>query len=170
MEMDRYPIGKFARPEVISTEQIEKWMDDIRTLPSRLKEVVEGLDHEALNRSYRLDGWTVRQLVHHIADSHLIAFIRVKLALTDNAPTITPYAEEKWAELPDSQLPIDTSLEMIKNVHERWVYLLKHLSVAQRKRTFIHPESGSVSIEEIIGLYAWHGNHHLAHICNALNK
>jgi uncharacterized damage-inducible protein DinB len=169
MVNDRYPIGEFNCDEFISTEEIQAWINEIGTLPIRLKEVVEYLNDEDLKCTYRVGSWTIRQLVHHIADSHTNAYTRFKLALTEENPTIKPYAEDKWAELPDSKLPIASSLKIIEALHERWVYLLENLTDEQLKRTFIHPDSGIVSVEKNIGIYAWHGNHHLAHIKNALN-
>lgn len=170
MENSRYPIGEFSCDEIISREDIQTWINEIATLPLRLQEMVKHLDTEALKRTYRDNSWTVQQLIHHIADSHMNAYIRFKLALTEDNPTIKPYAEDKWAELPDSNLPIKISLKMIELLHNRWVYLLQHLSDEQLKRTFYHPDSGIVTLEKNIGIYAWHGNHHLAHIKNALSR
>lgn len=167
---EKYPIGQFTCGETISSEDIQHWIEEIKTLPVRLHEAVDGLAEEMLENTYREGGWTIRQLVHHIADSHLNSYIRFKLALTENNPTIKPYAEDKWAELPDSKLPIEISLNIIQSLHERWVFLLENLADAQHKRTFIHPDSGGIPLEMNIGLYAWHGNHHLAHIRNAIQK
>ncbi|MFC7686057.1 YfiT family bacillithiol transferase [Ureibacillus sp. GCM10028918] len=167
---EKYPIGQFSCSEVISSEEVQLWIHEIKTLPARLTELVQGLDEEVINNSYREGGWTIRQLVHHIVDSHLNSYIRFKLALTENNPTIKPYAEDKWAELTDSNLPACVSLNLIQSLHERWVYLLENLTVEQLKRTFTHPDSGEITLEKNIGLYAWHGNHHLSHIQNAINK
>ncbi|MEK4486057.1 YfiT family bacillithiol transferase [Psychrobacillus sp. FSL H8-0484] len=170
MGNERYPIGEFHCSTCISNEDIQGWINEIRTLPIRLKEVVHGLDDQALEYTYREDSWTIRQLVHHIADSHMNAYIRFKLALTEDNPTIKPYAEEKWASLLDSKLPISISLKLIEALHERWTYLLETLTDEQLKRSFNHPDSGITSVEKNIGIYAWHGNHHLAHINNAINR
>lgn len=165
---ERYPIGEFEAPEQISIEEVKTWINEIRVLPLRLIELVQNLSADQLENTYREGSWTVRQIVHHIADSHMNAYIRFKLALTEENPTIKPYAEDKWAELSDSTLPITHSIKIIEALHDRWVYLLANLTQEQLKRTFTHPESGIVSIDKNIGIYAWHGNHHLAHIKNAL--
>ncbi len=170
MKKERYPIGEFQCPKVISNEQIQQWIAEIKTLPQRVKEAVECLDDETLAYTYRENGWTIRQLVHHLADSHMNAYIRFKLALTEHHPTIKPYAEDKWAELIDSTLPIDVSLALLEALHERWSYLLASLTDEQLQRTFDHPDSGSTSLAKNIGIYAWHGNHHVAHIHQALKR
>ncbi|MDI7742734.1 bacillithiol transferase BstA [Lysinibacillus fusiformis] len=167
---ERYPIGEFSCNEVISSEEIQQWIQDIKTLPARLIEALTELEVEMLKKTYREGGWTIQQLVHHIADSHLNSYIRFKLALTEKNPTIKPYAEDHWAELADSNLPIEVSLTLIKGLHERWVYLLENLTDEQLKSTFTHPQSGVITLEKNIGIYAWHGNHHLAHIKNAIQK
>ncbi|WP_211258619.1 YfiT family bacillithiol transferase [Viridibacillus arvi] len=168
MMNERFPIGEFVCTEHISTEEIKSWLNEIRTLPMRLMEVVHHLSDEELEYTYREGSWTIRQIVHHIADSHMNAYIRFKLALTEENPIIKPYAEEKWAGLPDSKLSIVSSLNIIESLHERWVHLIENVTDEQLKRAFIHPDSGIVSLEKNIGIYAWHGNHHLAHIKNAL--
>ncbi|RUT47509.1 putative metal-dependent hydrolase [Paenibacillus anaericanus] len=165
---DRYPIGEFKCSEIISHEEVTEWINEIREFPSRLVEVVSNLTDVELNKTYRENGWTIRQVVHHIADSHMNAFIRFKLALTEDNPTIKPYDQDEWAKLADCKLPIETSLSIIESLHERWSYLLQSLSEEQLNRTFHHPDSGLVRVERNIGIYAWHGNHHLAHIKNAL--
>ena len=168
MTDERYPIGQFECDDVISKEQVAEWIEEIRVLPEQLKEVIKDLSDEELNRSYRENGWTVRQLVHHIADSHMNSYIRIKLALTEETPTIKPYEETEWAELPDYSLPISESLQLIESLYVRWVYLLQSLTEEQLKRAFLHPDSGITTVEKSIGIYAWHGKHHLAHIQNAL--
>ena len=170
MMNERFPIGEFVCMENVSTKEIKSWVNEIRTLPMRLMEVVNHLSDVELEYTYREGSWAIRQIIHHIADSHMNAYIRFKLALTEESPTIKSYAEEKWAELSDSKLPIDTSLKIIESLHDRWVYLIENLTDEQLKRTFIHPDSGVVSLEGNIGIYAWHGNHHLAHIKNALKE
>lgn len=168
MTDERYPIGQLECDDVITKEQIAEWIENIHELPVQLTEIVKDLSDEDFNRTYRENGWTVRQLVHHIADSHMNAYIRIKLALTEETPTIKPYEEAEWAELPDYQVPLSVSLQLIHSLHERWVYLLRCLTEEQLKRVFLHPESGITSIEKSIGIYAWHGKHHLAHIKSAL--
>jgi hypothetical protein len=168
----KFPIGKFKKPEVITRDNIKTWIAEIESFPERLKNEVDHLTDEQLNTRYRPDGWIIRQVVHHCADSHMNSFTRFKLALTENNPTIKPYAEDLWAELVDSKFyPISSSLQILEGIHERWTHLLKNLSSDQLKRTFIHPSSNEiVSIDENIGIYAWHGNHHLAHITSLKQK
>jgi uncharacterized damage-inducible protein DinB len=170
MMNERYPIGEFVCTEMISKEEIQLWVNEIRSLPTRLKEVVEPWNDAALESTYREGSWTIRQVVQHIADSHMNSYIRFKLALTEENPTIKPYSEEKWAELAHSTLPITVSLQLVEALHESWVYLLESLTDEQLKRTFHHPDTGIVSLEKNIGIYAWHGNHHLAQIKNALKQ
>lgn len=160
-----YPIGKFSAPKSYSPQIISEYIQQIESLPQRLNIVVEGLTDQQLDTPYRPEGWTVRQVVHHLADSHMNAFIRIKLALTEDTPTIKAYEEQLWAELPDTKnVPIQYSLAILKGLHNRWTALLKSLTPEQLKRTFLHPVSGINHLEKAIGLYAWHGNHHLAHI------
>lgn len=160
----RYPIGTFNEPPVIRFEQINQWIKEIEEAPACLRIAVEGLSDTQLDTPYRPDGWTLRQVVHHIPDSHMNSYIRFKWALTEEEPTIRPYYEDKWAELPDSKLAIEVSLNMLDSLHERWTKLLHSLDSAALDRTFIHPESGEVKLSAAIGMYAWHGNHHIAHI------
>ncbi|QED46052.1 YfiT family bacillithiol transferase [Cytobacillus dafuensis] len=169
MVNDRYPIGEFICEENISKDQVLKWMEEIRLLPSQLSEKVCHLSEEELSQPYRENGWTIRQVVHHIADSHTNGYIRFKLALTEDTPAIKPYNQDEWAKLPDSNMPISISLKIIDSLHERWTYLLQSLTDEQLKRAFHHPDSGLVTLAKSIGIYAWHGKHHLAHIRNALN-
>lgn len=164
----RYPIGKFKLDGEVTASLIDGWIKEIEDLPGLFKETVKGLTQEMLDTPYRTGGWTVRQVVHHVADSHMNAYFRFKLALTEDNPTIKPYEEAQWAELPDSKLPVEVSLTLIEALHTRWATLLRSLSPADLKRTFIHPESGTVSLGENIGIYAWHGKHHLAHIQSIL--
>jgi len=142
------------------------WISEISTFPSRLKNEVNHLTNEQLNTQYRPEGWTIRQVVHHCADSHMNSLIRLKLTLTEDQPTVKPYYEERWAELADSKnMPIEPSLKMIEGIHERWTVLLNNLSESDYSKIFIHPEHGKAfRIDENIGMYAWHCNHHLAHI------
>lgn len=160
----RYPIGKFNVNGKVTTEIIEQWIKEIEELPTRLTEAVEGLNDVQLDTAYRSEGWTIRQVVHHIADSHLNSYTRFKLALTENNPTIKLYEEGKWAELPDSNLPVEISLQLIDALHKRWVYLLRSMTSEDLEKTFYHPEFGDMKLSVNIGIYAWHGNHHVAHI------
>jgi hypothetical protein len=160
----RYPIGKFSLESDITGELINKWIEEIESTPHFLKEAVKGLSNTQLDTPYRPGGWTVRQVVHHLSDSHLNSYVRLKLALTENNPVIKPYDEGRWAELPDHNLPVEISLQLIEAVHEKWVYLLRALKPNELEKTFIHPESGEISIAKNIALYAWHGQHHTAHI------
>lgn len=166
----RYPIGQFQFPEVVIAQQVQEWVEDIRLFPKQLAEALSGASEQALTKTYRENAWTVTQLVHHIADSHMNSYIRFKLALTEDIPTIKPYNEVEWAQLPDSEMPVSTSYKMIESLHERWVYLLKTLTAEQLQRAFNHPDSGLMTLEKAVALYAWHGKHHLAHIQIALAK
>jgi uncharacterized damage-inducible protein DinB len=157
----RYPIGQFNAAAAGSRdEQIET----LRQLPGKLRAAVDGLDDAQLDTPYREGGWTVRQLVHHIADSHANAYIRFKLALTEDSPTIKPYDEAAWALLPDSRMPVDVSLAFTEAVHGRLVALLESLSEADYQKTFRHPERGTVTLATNLAIYAWHSHHHTAHI------
>ena len=162
----KYPIGKFDKPTVITKDILKKWISDISTFHKRLLSEVINLTDEQLDTPYRPDGWTIRQVIHHCADSHMNSLSRLKLTLTEDNPTIKPYFEERWAKLADSKnLPIEPSLKMIEGIHERWTVLLNNLSESDYSKTFIHPEHGKeFRIDENIGVYAWHCNHHLAHI------
>ncbi|MCM3759569.1 putative metal-dependent hydrolase [Alkalihalobacillus oceani] len=161
---ERYPIGQFEYSGDPSSTVIKGWIEEVERMPAALRTAIAGLDEEQLNTPYRVGGWTVRQVVHHLADSHINAYTRFKLALTEENPTILPYDQQKWAELADSQLPIDVSLQLIDALHERWVSLLRSLSPADLEKVFIHPEIGQVKLGWNIGNYAWHGKHHVAHI------
>jgi hypothetical protein len=165
----KYPIGLFVNPPAITDEFISEWISVIASFPKNIESETKHLNDQQLDTRYRPEGWTIRQVIHHCADSHMNSFIRLKLALTEENPTIKPYLEDRWAELTDSNnLPVSSSLKIIEGVHERWVALLKSLTNDQWKRTFIHPEHGKIfSIDEATGFYAWHCEHHLAHICQA---
>lgn len=166
IEQLKYPIGQFEKPNEITKEILNKWITDISTFPEGLLKEVMYLTNKQLDTPYRPNGWTIRQVVHHCADSHMNSLTRLKLALTEDQPTIKPYFEERWAELLDSKsMPIEPSLKMIEGIHERWTILLKNLTKEQHGRVFIHPEHGNIfRIDENIGVYAWHCNHHLSHI------
>ena len=162
----RYPIGKFSFEDSPTQAQRDEWLNDIATLPQNLRESVEGLSEKQLDTPYREGGWTLRQVVHHVADSHMNSYIRFRLALTEDAPTIKPYNEAAWAELVDAYtLDVETSLVLLETLHKRWVTLLKSLNASDWARTFTHPESGrEASLERNLALYSWHGQHHTAHI------
>ncbi len=160
----RYPIGKPHLPSVIEPGELKSAIRDLAEMPELLRNALDGLEDQELATPYR-DGWTVRQLVHHIADSHMNAFLRVRLALTQENPTIVPYDEKAWANLHDSvSAPVEWSLELIESLHARWVMMLQVLTEADWKRTFVHPERGPQSIETATLLYSWHSRHHVAHI------
>jgi uncharacterized damage-inducible protein DinB len=166
----KYPIGRYQAEEKIDKAAIDNFIKEIELLPERLAEAVKGLTLQQLQTPYRPDGWTVQQVVHHIADSHLNAYVRFKLALTEVKPIIKPYDEKLWAELPDTKLvDINVSLVLIDSLHKRWTTLLKQLSKKDLNKEYLHPESGMKNVRETISHYAWHSNHHLAHI-NSLKK
>ena len=170
MEKLQYPIGKFTKPDAISPDDVSNWIVDIEQFPQVLKKLSASLTNEQLLWIYRPDGWSIKQVIHHCADSHMNSFIRFKLALTEDTPTIKPYDEAKWATLIDgTEDSIVASLQIIEGVHYRWVLLLKSLNKEDLKRQFMHPETKRMySLEEATGLYAWHCNHHLAHIKQAI--
>jgi DinB superfamily len=161
----RFPLGKFKFEGPTTPEQREELLNQIAQAPSRLRAAVKGLSDQQLDTPYRPEGWTVRQVAHHVPDSHLNAYVRYKLALTEDEPTIKPYAEDRWARLADTQAtPVEVSLAMLDSLHDRWVRLLRSLQPEDWKRAFRHPELGLVSLEKNLALYAWHGRHHVAHI------
>jgi uncharacterized damage-inducible protein DinB len=167
----RYPIGKFAYSGSLSEDQKQKFLDDIAHAPANLRAAVKGLSDQQLDTPYRPEGWTVRQVAHHVPDSHLNAYIRFKLALTEEEPTIKPYAEDRWAQLADTRAtPVEVSLVMLDSLHDRWVRLLRSLRAEDWKRTFRHPEMGVMNLEKTLALYAWHGRHHVAHITTLLER
>ena len=161
-----YPIGKFEKIPDVTPELRQKFIEEIAKLPANLQNAIANLDNKQLDTPYRPGGWTVRQTVHHVADSHLNSLTRFKLALTEDMPKIRPYFEDRWAELADSFLPVEHSMQIIEGLHLRWTTLLKSMSDADFKRKLIHPESGEWTLEEFLGLYAWHCRHHTAHITN----
>ena len=166
----RYPMGKYL-PQPFSHEQKEKWLLDLKFLPDSLELSIHNLDVHQLQTPYREGGWTVQQLVHHVADSHANAYIRFKLGLTENNPAIKPYEEKDWAKLNDVEaLPINVSLTLLHALHQRWVAAIKDLSEDQWERTVYHPEHKiNMSLWYLLGMYAWHGKHHVKHI-NALRE
>jgi len=162
----RYPIGKFSYPDSVSDKQRAQYIDAIERTPAELRAGVRGLDARQIDTPYRPGGWTVRQVAHHVPDSHINAYVRFKLALTEDTPTIKPYREAKWAELGDTRnVPLDTSLDLLDALHERWVALIRSLSSDDHRRTFVHPDHGKTfTLDQALALYAWHGRHHTAHI------
>ena len=166
IEILKFPIGKFTPPEGISMGQLQTWSREIQLLPQKLESLVSGMSDEELNTRYRPDGWTVKQVVHHLADSHANACIRFHLALTENNPVIKPYKEALWADLPYLQdLSPDISLQLLSAIHQRWYALLSSLKASDFERTYTHPEYQKVyTLALATGSYAWHGAHHLAHI------
>jgi hypothetical protein len=165
LEELRFPIGKFTRPDIVTEAQFNNYVNQIERLPYELRESVAGLTDAQLDTPYRDGGWTVRQVVHHLFDSHVNSYTRLKLALTEDHPTIRPYDEASWAELDDAKFaPIELSLGMLEALHTRWGMTLRTLTPEQKARTFNHPESGIWRIDQNAGMYAWHGKHHVAHI------
>ncbi|HST07639.1 MAG TPA: putative metal-dependent hydrolase [Gemmatimonadaceae bacterium] len=167
----RYPIGKFDFDAPIAESDYPRLIALIAETPGALRSAVAGLTRDQLETRYRPGGWTVKQLVHHVPDSHLNAYTRFKLALTEDEPTIKPYDEAAWAELPDSRrVPIEVSLDLLDALHMRWVALLRSMEPADFNRAVRHPEHGrTITLKQFLGLYAWHGRHHVAHI-TALKK
>jgi uncharacterized damage-inducible protein DinB len=166
MEDLRYPMGQFSFPQQASTvEERREWIQQIAETPANMRAAVAGLNAEQLATPYRPGGWTVAQVVHHVPDSHLHSYIRFKFALTEDNPTIKPYDEARWAKLPDAiETPVEVSLQLLEALHSRWVRFLESLSPAEYTRSLFHPELGTVRLEQILALYAWHGRHHVGHI------
>lgn len=161
----RFPVGKFHYDGPPATEQKQHFIDEIAQTPANLRASIKGLSGSQLDTPYRDGGWTVRQVVHHLPDSHMNSYVRFKLALTEDEPTIKPYAEDRWAELPDTKAtPVEVSLTLLDSLHDRWVRLLRSLTPEDWKRTFRHPELGPMDLEKSLAIYAWHGRHHVAHI------
>ena len=162
----RYPIGKLALPPLpLADSQRRALIDEIAAAPAAMQKAARGLTEAQLDTPYRPGGWTVRQVVHHVADSHMNAYVRCKLALTEQAPTIKPYDEAAWAALADSrETPVKTSLSLLDALHVRWVAVLRSLAASDFLRTFMHPESGVNTLDRMLVMYAWHGKHHTAHV------
>lgn len=161
----QYPVGRFTLPDSVTADALSAAIEEITALPAAMRAAVQGLTAAQLEAPYRDGGWTVRQVVHHVADSHMHAYIRVKFALTEESPTIRPYDEAAWAALPDvAALPADVSLFLIDGIHSRWVACIRGLDAAQFVRPFVHPELGPQRIDGSLLRYAWHGRHHTAHI------
>ena len=166
----RYPVGKFQPQASYSEADRAAYIQDIADLPAKLRTAVTGLTELQLETPYREGGWTVRQVVHHLADSHMNSYIRFRLAVTENAPTIKPYDEAAWAELGDAKHePVEVSLKLLEAMHHRWVVLLRSFKPEDWKRTFVHPERGSLDLATTVAMYSWHCKHHLAHVLSVRN-
>jgi uncharacterized damage-inducible protein DinB len=172
MEDPRYPIGRFSYDGQSTPQLRERWIGEIAAAPGALRAAITDLTPSQLDTPYRDGGWTVRQVVHHVPDSHLNAYTRFKLALTEDNPVIKPYDEGRWAELPDVAVtPVETSLTLLECLHRRWVLLLRGLGPGQLKRQFQHPEHHrSMDLNELLALYAWHGQHHVAHVTSLRSR
>lgn len=167
----RYPIGKFSFAGPLTEDQKARFLDEIEQTPARMRAATHGLSDKQLDTPYRDGGWTVRQVVHHVPDSHMNSYMRFKLALTENEPTIRPYMENLWAELPEAKTaPIELSLALLEDLHKRWMLMLRAISPADWKRAFRHPEIGLMTLEKNLAAYAWHGRHHVAHIAALREK
>jgi DinB superfamily len=167
----RYPIGKFQPKTSIDASERNEAIQNIAETPSQLKTAIKGLTESQLDTPYREGGWTVRQVVHHMSDSHMNSYVRLRLALTENEPTIKPYEEQLWAELYDARnAPVAPSLQLLESLHERWVMLLRSLKPSDFSRTFRHPVNGVRDIDWLLQIYSWHGRHHVAHITSLRQK
>ena len=167
----RYPIGRYSPPQEVTLALRQQAISTIAEAPAKLRAAVKGLSEDQLNTPYRDGGWTVRQVAHHVPDSHMNAYVRFRLALTEQEPTIKPYEEARWAELEDAKsAPVDISLALLDSLHDRWVRLLRSLTPQDWKRVFNHPELGTMPLEKNLALYSWHGRHHVAHITELRKK
>jgi len=165
LELLKYPVGRFVAPAIVKANDRENWLESVSNAPGQLRAAVAGLSEEQLDTPYRPDGWTIRQVVHHVADSHMNSYVRMRLALTEDHPTIRPYDERRWAVLGDAKSgPVGMSLDLVEALHRRWVILLRGLDEDQFRRGYHHPESGDMTLELVLALYDWHGRHHTAHI------
>ena len=171
LEILRYPIGRFKENPDPTRGKNKGWIDQIGAVPGELRALVQDLSERQLDTPYRPEGWTVRQVVHHLADSHLNAYIRTKLALTEESPAVKPFDEAAWAELPDaSGAPIESSMSLLEALHSRWVLTLRALAEEAFLRTLQHPNRGTITISYMVQLYAWHGRHHIAHVNTLRDK
>ncbi len=171
MDDMRYPIGQFEHDGIVTANEITAWIDEIEVLPASLRAAVNGLSETQLDTPYRPGGWTVRQVVHHLPESHMNSYIRFKWTLTEDEPAIKAYDEVRWAELADGRTaPIEPSLNLLDALHARWVIVLRRLTPEQLQRTFKHPEAGMIRLDWILGMYAWHGKHHVAHITSLRHR
>jgi uncharacterized damage-inducible protein DinB len=161
----RFPIGKFEFPQLVTAEMRDQWLHEIAAAPSEIRSAVASLNSNELESTYRPGGWTARQVVHHVADSHMNSYVRFRLALTEDDPLIKSYHEDRWAELPDARTaPVELSLTLLDTLHQRWSILLHSMGPEDFQRTFRHPEFGPMTLEKNLALYAWHGKHHTGHI------
>ena len=160
----RYPVGEFTMPAVVTAAMRSEAIAAITALPTKIRDAVRSLSEAQLDTPYRPDGWTVRQVVHHVGDSHINAFVRLKLALTEDNPTVKPYDEKAFATLPDQRLPIDVSLWLLDGLHARWAAVLNTLTTEQFARPLYHPEIGAITVDYLVQTYGWHSLHHVAHI------
>jgi uncharacterized damage-inducible protein DinB len=171
LEELRYPIGRFRFTADVGAAAIDNWINSIESLPSELAKAVKDLTDAQLDTPYRPGGWTVRQLVHHVADSHINSYVRFRWALTEESPAIKVYDEKAWAQLSDAaSAPVEISLQLLTALHARWVLLLRSLSIEDWSRTFQHPQTGEFPLLRALGLYAWHSRHHLAHVTNLRSR
>jgi len=167
----QYPVGKFKWEGVITDEQRRQLIAQIEQAPAQLRKALAGLTEEQVDTPYRPGGWTVRQVVHHLPDSHMNAYVRFRLALTEGEPTIKPYDQERWATLKDARTaPAELSLSLLESLHRRFVLLLRSLRAEDFARTFLHPEMGVVTLDKYLGMYAWHGRHHIAHVTSLRDR
>jgi hypothetical protein len=167
MEKDlRYPVGQYTPVEAPTAAERDEFIREIEAMPARMREAVAGLSDEQLDTPYRPGGWTVRQVAHHVPDSHLNSFVRFKWGLTEDAPRIKTYEEKLWAELPDARMGVEVSLALLDALHERWAFLLRAMTEADYAREIEHPEWGRMTLGNMLGLYAWHSRHHVAHIAS----
>ncbi|MGZ3872717.1 MAG: YfiT family bacillithiol transferase [Mucilaginibacter sp.] len=170
-EQMKYPTGKFKAPVSYTNEDLRTWITVIKEFPGRLRQAIITLNEKQLDTPYRTGGWTLRQVVHHVADSHMNSLMRFKWALTEDNPTIKPYEEGDWALLPDYRLPVEPSLRILEGLHLRWAALLESFTEEEWTRTFLHPASGeTMPLKKALALYAWHSKHHLAHITETVKK
>ncbi|HEY4742691.1 MAG TPA: putative metal-dependent hydrolase [Candidatus Acidoferrales bacterium] len=167
----RYPIGKFNSPASVSESDRKLYIDEIEAAPAKLRAAIAGLTPSQFSTPYREGGWTVKQLVHHVPDSHMNAYVRFKLGLTEDEPTIKTYEEALWAKLPDSEtVPVETSLVLLDSLHKRWVVLLRSIPASGWSRKIRHPEWGTMALDQVLAQYAWHGKHHVAHITSLRDR
>ena len=164
MEDLKFPIGKFQLPQSTVAADRQSWIRDIADTPRQMRQAISGLSESQLDTPYRPEGWTVRQVVHHVPDSHMHSFLRMKYALADHEPEIKPYDEASWARLPDATAPVGPSLNLLDALHVRWMALLEAMRAEQFSRAFRHPELGLRTLHQTLALYSWHGRHHVAHI------
>jgi hypothetical protein len=170
-EQLKYPVGKFTAPVSYTTDEMQTWIKTIKEFPGKLRNAIITLNESQLDTPYRTGGWTLRQVVHHVADSHMNCLIRFKWALTENNPTIKAYEEADWALLADYRLPVEPSLKMLEGIHLRWVAVLESLTEDEWNRTFVHPQSGdTIPLKKALANYAWHSRHHLAHVTETIKK